>query len=286
MNIYKNPKAALYFPTRLFHIGSDEGKLNGEARIVTEEGEVLGFNWVNGMDRSLTGRQNPAVTLKQQFLYHTPVSFVPSPFIPGLFLACDRSQIVLADLKQGVQELFRSSARTAGLTCVAFSPTRPSLFLAGKDNGEVEIWAILDKSHECLFTQSVASSRVVSLSFGVGHNEKQLLAVGCGDGSLMIYKVPEFMSRAGNEEAEQMRKFVEQQRAFVLQTDDRFKVRAAEARQKEADARNTRKTDSEEKTQEEEDFDEDKVDIELVQFEREYTRILKEFEAIEAKNTD
>jgi hypothetical protein len=126
----------------------------------------------------------------------------------------------------------------------------------------------------------------VSLSFGVGHNDKQLLAVGCGDGQLMIYKVPDFMSKPGNEEAEQMRKFVEQQRSFVQQTDERFKVRAAEARQKEANARNTGKADSEEKAQEEEDFDEDKVDIELVQFEREYTRILKEFEAIEAKNAD
>jgi WD40 repeat protein len=286
MNIYKNAKSLLYFPTRLFHVVADAGKLNGEARIVTEEGEVLGFNWISGGDRSLTGRQNPTIALRQQFLYHTPVSFVPSPFIPGLFLACDRAQIVLADLSQGLQELFRSSARTSGLTCVVFSPTRPSLFLAGKDNGEVEIWAVLDKSHECLFTQSVASSRVVSLSFGVGHNEKQLLAVGCGDGSLMIYKVPDFMSKPGHDEGEQMKKFVEQQRAFVLQTEDRFKVRAAEARQKEADARNTKKADSEEKAQEEEDFDEDKVDIELVQFEREYTRILKEFEAIEAKNAD
>jgi hypothetical protein len=77
----------------------------------------------------------------------------------------------------------------------------------------------------------------------------------------MIYKVPDFMAKPGNGEEDQMRKFVEQQRQFVLQTDERFKVRAAEARQKEADARNTKKTDSEEKAQEEEDFDENKVDM-------------------------
>jgi hypothetical protein len=144
----------LYFPTRLFHVCADGGKLTGNARIVTAE---LRFNSINGLDRSLNGRQNPSITLRKQFLYHTPVSFVPSPVVSGLFLACDRSQIVLADLKQGVLELFRSSARVASLTCVVFSPTRPSLFLPGKDNGEVEVWVVLDKSHECLFTQSVAS---------------------------------------------------------------------------------------------------------------------------------
>jgi WD40 repeat protein len=286
MNIYKSPKSGIYLPTRLFHVCTDEGKLNGDARIITEEGEVLAFNWVNGLDRSLAGRQNPTISLRQQLLYHTALSFVPSPFVPGLFLACDRSQIILADLKSGVLELSRSSARPQALTCVQFSPTRPSLFLAGKENGEVEVWAILDKSHECLFTQSVASSRVVSLSFGVGHHDKQLLAVGCGDGSLMIYKVPDFMAKAAPDEIEQVTKFVEQQRGFVNQVDERFKVRAAEARQKEAEARGTNRPDGEEKAQEEEDVDETKVDIELVQFEKEYGKILKEFEAIEAKQAD
>jgi hypothetical protein len=140
-----------------------------------------------------------------------------------------------------------------------------------------------DKSHECLFTQSVASSKVVSLSFGIGHNDKQLLAVGCGDGSLMIYKVPDFMAKPGPEETDLVAKFVEQQRGFVNQVDERFKVRAAEARQKEAEARGQTKKEGDDKAQEEEDLDEAKVDVELVQFEREYTRILKEFEAIEAK---
>jgi WD40 repeat protein len=286
MNIYKSPKSGIYLPTRLFHVCSDEGKLNGDARIMTEEGEVLAFNWVNGLDRSLAGRQNPTIAVREQLLYHTALSFVPSPFVPGLFLACDRSQIILADLKNGAMELSRSSARPQPLTCVQFSPTRPSLFLAGKENGEVEVWAILDKSHECLFTQSVASSRVVSLAFGVGHHDKQLLAVGCGDGSLMIYTVPAFMAKPSPDEAEQVAKFVEQQKGFVSQVDERTKVRVAEARQKEADARGATKGEGEEKAQEEEDVDETKVDIELVQFEKEYGRILKEFEAIEAKQAD
>lgn len=284
MNIWKSQKAGLYLPTRLFHVCEDGGKLNGDARIVTEEGEVVCFNWVNGLDRSMAGRQNPIISIRQQFLYHTVLGFVHSPFIPGLYLACDRSQIVLADLRNGVLELFRSSARLSPVNCVVFSPTRPSMFVVGKESGEIEVWSLLDKSHECIFTQPLASAKIVSMSFGVGHNDKQLLAVGCGDGLLMIYKVPDFMAKPGADEAQEMAAFVEQQRKFVVQTEERSKVRAAEARQKEAEARNQRKTEGEEKAPEEEDVDDGaKVDIELVQFEREYARIVKEFETIEAK---
>lgn len=279
MNILKAPKTAIYLPTHLFYLLQDQGKITGDARILTEEGEVIGFNWVNGLDRSLAGRQNPQITIRSQLLYHTPLSFVPSPFIPGIFIACDRAQVVLADLKTSSIELFRSSARSQAVTCCVFSPTRPSLFVAGKENGEVEVWAILDKSHECLFTQSVASSKVISLNFGIGHNDKQLLAVGCADGSLMIYKVPEFMSKPSQDEKEQMIQYIEQQRKFVSQTDDRFKIRAQEAKQKEQEARYA-KPEGETEQQEEEDTEDDKVDTELAQFDKEYSRIVKEFELI------
>jgi hypothetical protein len=55
----------------------------------------------------------------------------------------------------------------------------------------------------------------VSLSFGVGHNDNQLLAVGCGDGQLMIYKVPisfrspgmKKLSRCGNSSSNSVRSF-------------------------------------------------------------------------------
>lgn len=287
MNLFHTQKAGIFLPARLFDVGVAAGKMTGEARIMTEEGEVACLNWVNGLDKTFAGRQNPAIAIRQQLLYHTPLSFVPSPFVPGVFLMCDRSQIVLADLTRGVMELFRSSARQTAVTCVMWSPTRPSLFIAGKENGDIEVWAVLDKSHECLFTQSVASSKVVSLSFGLGHNDKQLLAVGCGDGSLMVYKVPDFMAKATSDEEHQFKNFIEQQKCFVVQTEERFKQRAVAAKQKESEAKMAKhKDEGEEKAQEEEDMDETKVDIELVQFEREYAKILKEFEAIEAKNAD
>ena len=83
-------------------------------------------------------------------------------------------------------------------------------------------------------------------------------------------------------------KFIEQQKGFVVQTEERFQARAAAAaaKQRANEAKVNKKEEGEEKEREEEDLDENKVDIELVQFEREYAKILKEFEAIEAKNAD
>ena len=96
------------------------------------------------------------------------------------------------------------------------------------------------------------------------------------------------MSKPTPDEAEQVHKFIEQQKGYVTQTEERFKVRAQQAKQKQQEAMAAaQKEEGEEKQQEEEEIDEDnKVDVELVQFEREYARVLKEFEAMEKNAKD
>jgi len=279
INIFKNTKESIYMPTSFFALIKDGPKINGECRMVTDYGEAVAFNWTTGPDRSVIGRQNPHISVSTQLLYHSATAFVGSPFINGLFLACDRYCALLVDMSSGICELFRSSARNHAITCALFSPTRPSVFLLGKENGDVEIWSLLDKSHECLFSQSVASSKVASLYIGTGKKGKQVLCVGCGDGSLMVYKTPSFMSAPVPKEHELVKTFVEQQRKFAEQTNDRFKLRATAGKRTETTT-TSEKLDTEKKTEEEED-DHDKVDLELLQFEKEYERISKEFETLE-----
>lgn len=231
LNIQKIPKTGAFLPVRLFQFRKDANKnLSGEVRLVTDEGYAASFNWLTGGDRSLASRQNPILSMSERFLFHTPLGFKESPFIDGLFLACDRSHVILASMKNNTQELFRSSARDHPILCIAFSPKRPSVFVVGKENGEIEVWSLLEKSHECYQKQSVSSSKVTSIHFGVGKNDRQLLCIGCGDGSLLVLKVPDYMTKQVPNEQESMVQFVEQQLLFVKQTIERFKVRQTEAR--------------------------------------------------------
>ncbi|EAY03279.1 hypothetical protein TVAG_299420 [Trichomonas vaginalis G3] len=286
MNLFKSAKENIYYPGTIFGLLTDNnGAFTGDCRFVTEYGDACAFNWINGPDKTVIGRQNPYISSSQQLMYHTAVGFVENPFVHGLFVGCDRCQVVLADLTNEVTELFRSAARHHPATCVAFSPTRPSVFVVGKENGDIEVWSILDKSHECLFSQSVASSRVSSLAFGTAKTGVQLLCIGCGDGTLMIFQVPSFMSNPAPNEEEQLRTFVEQQNKFVAQTRERFNARGGGNKKTEQVKAEGQAEGEEEKAPEEED-DGEKVDVELVQFEKEYAKIIKEFEEFEKKQDD
>ena len=277
INLFKKSKETILLPTTYFSLLKDGPKINGECRMITDYGEAISFNWINGVDRSVNGRQNPVINLSTQLLYHSATAFVESPYIPGLFIVCDRYSVVLTDMTHGIRELFRSSARANSITCALFSNTRPSVFFLGKENGEVEVWSLLDKSHDCLFSQSVASSKVVSMYLNQTKNNKQLLCVGCGDGSLMVYKTPSFMSDPINQELEQVKTFVDQQIKFAEQTIERFKIRASSGKRNDTQT-TIEKTEIEKKVDEEED-EGDKVDIELLQFEKDYEKMVKEFES-------
>ena len=280
MNLFKDMKENILYTGLIFSFLCDPKtkQLSGDCRFVTDYGEACAFNWITGPDKSLVGRQNPKITHTAQLMYHSATGFVESPFISGLFVGCDRSQVILADLSNNITELYRSSARAHNATCVLFSPTRPSVFVVGMDNGDIEIWAILDKSHECLFTQSVASSKVSSLAFGTLKNGKQLLCVGCGDGTLMVYKVPSFMSQPQPNELENLVEFVKQQNLFITQTAERFTERSGGQKQQgEGEKEGEAAAEGEEQAAPEEEDDGEKVDVELVQFEKEYAQMSKEF---------
>lgn len=287
MNLFKDMKENILYTGLDFSFLCDQKshQLTGDCRFVTDYGEALAFNWITGPDKSLVGRQNPKINSSAQLLYHSATGFSENPFISGLFVACDRSQVILADLSKEITELYRSAARPHNVTCTLFSPSRPSVFVVGMDNGDIEIWSILDKSHECLFTQSVASSKVSSLAFGRAKNGKQLLCVGCGDGTLMVYKVPSFMSTIQPNELENLITFVSQQNAFITQTRARFAERGGQKQQDDSDKPEGAQEGKEEATPEEED-DNEKVDVELVQFEKEYASISKEFEEFEKKQEE
>lgn len=280
MSLLQDPKEKVFSPGLIFSFLTDaQGFLDGNCRFISEYGHAFSFNWTAGPDRSLVGRQNPHLSDHHQLLYHTPVGFANSPFITGLFVCCDRTNVVLADMTNGTMELFRSSARSHSITSVCFSPTRPSVFVVGTENGDIEVWTLLDKSHECMFSQSVASSKVSSLYFGTAKGGKQLLCVGCGDGTLMIYKVPAFMSQPTPNEAELMQSFVEQQIKFVTQTKQRFVARGSNKQQSETESKEKEeKADTNVDRPEEEDGNE-KVDTELSYFEKEYAKIEKDFES-------
>lgn len=102
------------------------------------------------------------------------------------------------------------------ITDVEWSPTRPGVFFISKQNGSIDIWDIVDRTHGPSISQSISSSAVTYLniknisckmklifdqmwSFFIVVKQ-QLLAAGDSNGTLHILEVPSALKQPVNQE--------------------------------------------------------------------------------------
>ncbi len=105
------------------------------------------------------------------------------------------------------------------ITDVEWSPTRPGVFYISKQNGSIDIWDIIDRTHAPSISQSISSSAVtylnikniscknlyrIKLFFIFCRNfnlaKQQLLAAGDSNGTLHILEVPWALRQPVNQE--------------------------------------------------------------------------------------
>jgi hypothetical protein len=61
--------------------------------------------------------------------------------------------------------IFTSCMASTYLTAGCWSPTRPGVIYTARDDGAVEVWDLLDRSHEASVVKSVSSSSLQSMAF-------------------------------------------------------------------------------------------------------------------------
>ncbi len=102
--------------------------------------------------------------------------------------------------KEGVASpLFTSPFASCLLSCGAWSPSRPAVIFIGKADGNIDIWDLLDRSHEPSMTVNITAAAVTSMQF-INAATKQLLAVGDDQGTVHVMEVPRILRRAANNE--------------------------------------------------------------------------------------
>ena len=101
------------------------------------------------------------------------------------------------------------------ITDVEWSPTRPGVFFISKQNGSIDIWDIIDRTHGPSISQSISNSAVTYLAIkNISCKEtilylfltiiilakQQLLAAGDSNGTLHILEVPMALKQPVNQE--------------------------------------------------------------------------------------
>jgi hypothetical protein len=135
---------------------------------VSEDGEYVTVNLLEPNTEGAKGTIAGGVRAVSLGHYGPCTALERSPFVPDVYLSVGDWSFNL--WKDGVSTPlfvapFAGVGPNARLTCGAWSPTRPGVIFIGRSDGGIDVWDLLDRSHEPSTSFTVAGSAVLRLSF-------------------------------------------------------------------------------------------------------------------------
>ena len=176
----------------------------------SQDGEVAKCSY-----ERIEGEAHPEYTKEIALAHDGPiVSLQRSPFFPEICLSVGNFTFKLTadDVKPPV---FTSpGCADTTYTAGCWSPTRPGLMFIGRGDGMLEVWDMMDRSHEPSLLAQASSETVLSMRFwspSQGQTSTApapgLLAIGDTVGVLHIFELPRNLRRAVPGEKETMSLF-------------------------------------------------------------------------------
>ena len=135
---------------------------------VSEDGEYITVHLLEPNVEGIKGTIAGGVRTVSLGHYGPCTALERSPFVPDVYLSVGDWSFNL--WKDGVSTPlfvapFAGVGPNARLTCGAWSPTRPGVLFIGRSDGGIDVWDLLDRSHEPSTSFTVAGSAVLRLSF-------------------------------------------------------------------------------------------------------------------------
>ncbi|CAH8834018.1 unnamed protein product [Trichobilharzia szidati] len=200
----------------------------------TDDGDIVYVDWMPHKDQDTGKMQTP----KPEFCasrHDGPISFLErSPFDATLILAIGGWLWTI--WKEGVTSgpIIESGHAVKPLTGGSWSPTRPSVFYVCRADGSLEVWDLLDKTHEPTMIQSVSSNALTAVALW-DTPKRQFIATGDTQGSLQIFIVPRRLKTALQFELKNFSEYISREvkrREFVIM---RWNLREQERIEQEAE---------------------------------------------------
>ncbi|NWV84831.1 WDR63 protein, partial [Dasyornis broadbenti] len=154
-----------------------------------EDGEIVYSEWKMKTD---THSAKP-VSQKHSQKYNLHLEMIntlqKSPFFKDIFLSIGGQKFAI--WKEGVTNgpILQSSCSAGRYTAGQWSSTRPGVFFIGRDNGNIDIWDLLKKTHEPSHFQNISKSIITFISPCNASAEQHFLAVSDSLGELHILEI-------------------------------------------------------------------------------------------------
>lgn len=249
-------KEPIWNPTFKFQIKSAGGSLYGGCQLsviatpegakficTTEDGALVSAVWnkMKGGDDAVLDEEDSSADSFVQSV--APGHFGPcqslqvSPFYPDIWLTVGDWRFCL--WKEGVDTpIFSSPFQPCRSTCARWSPNRPSVVFIGREDGVMDVWDFLDRSHKPLF-QYMFTQPITSMEFPKGKGEVghgHYLGVGDDIGMCHVMRLPRMLTRRSRIEEKNTKTIFDREVARVEYIKRRTEFREGERTRLESQA--------------------------------------------------
>lgn len=156
-------------------------------------------------------------------------SLEKSPFFSDIWLTVGDWRFCI--WKEGVEKpIFSSPFQSTYITCARWSPSRPSVLFVGREDGVMDVWDFLDRSHQPLtdfmFSGSITSMEFPKAKGEIGHHH--YLAIGDDLGVCHVMRLPRMLTRPSRIEEKTIRNIFDRQVKQVSYIEQRSEFRGEE----------------------------------------------------------
>ncbi|XP_060792642.1 dynein axonemal intermediate chain 3 [Neoarius graeffei] len=185
--------------------------INTKFYVGTEDGQLVYTDWRMEMDKDTGQPSSPKPTHIFEIHDSQLNTVLRSPFFKDIILTV--GGWTFAIWKEGVMNgPLLHSARSWNMRTAGFwSLTRPAVFFIGKENGSLEVWNLLEKTHEPVLKQKITTTPISCIKPWITSSKKQLLAVSDHLGTLHILEVPWTLHYPASNEVQNMSSYLERE---------------------------------------------------------------------------
>uniref|UniRef100_A0A673TEL3 Dynein axonemal intermediate chain 3 n=1 Tax=Suricata suricatta TaxID=37032 RepID=A0A673TEL3_SURSU len=197
----------------------------------TEEGEVIYTDWKMERDPD-TGRMMAKKPVNLYTVHDGAVHTVQrSPFYKDIILTIGGWN--LAIWKEGVTTgpLLQSCCAPKRYTAGHWSLTRPGVFYIGREDGYIDIWDLLEKTHEPSQSQNICITMITCIKPWTFSAKQQFIAIADYYGTLHILEIPWTLSHPSANEVSGTSHYFEREVKYLEYVEQRKKIREQEKKE-------------------------------------------------------
>lgn len=131
--------------------------------------------------------------------------------------------------------IIQSSCSQKKCTVGYWSQSRPAVFFIGKEDGNIDVWDLLEKTHEPSQTQNITATQITCIKPWIVSSKQHLLAVSDHLGTLHILEIPWTLRSPSSNEKLSMSKYFEKEVDRLVYFEKRREMRAKEKKDSEAE---------------------------------------------------